>query len=174
MENKKFGEEEQQYCSAQSVIYHNHCLGDNDSHAGHVSTVPGTYLEWPSRLGVHSRGIPRNYLQLPSLAGPPAWDESASCRIGEGHGHNLPSQIEFHRDSDVEDRNNDIYTAFHPNSDCIHSSLDGACSSGDDRDPSSIAGSRMILANIANVGTQPQQMAEIPEWDGCNLDYIIE
>jgi hypothetical protein len=47
MESKELGEEEQQYCTAQSPIYHNHCLGDNDSHTGHVSTVPRTFPEQP-------------------------------------------------------------------------------------------------------------------------------
>jgi hypothetical protein len=59
MESKELGEEEQQYCSAQSSIYHNYCLGDNDSHSGHVSTVPGTFLEQP-RQGIHNQGTPRN------------------------------------------------------------------------------------------------------------------
>jgi len=102
------------YCSAQSPIYHNHSMGDNESNAGHVSTVPDIVLE-RSRQGVYSWGTPTNDLQLLAISGTPAWDVCAFGRSGEHY--NPLSQIEFYHDSNTVGCNDDSDTALCRNSD---------------------------------------------------------
>ncbi len=83
-------------------------MGDNESNAGHVSTVLGTVPERP-RQGVYSQGTPINDLQLSPMAGTSVWDVCASGRSGECF--NPPSQIEFQHDYDVVGCNNDSISA---------------------------------------------------------------
>jgi hypothetical protein len=82
-------EDEEHYASAQSPMFQNNLLGDNNS--VHLSTVPGTYPENPMHGYLSKAFPPNNESQLSSLVGTPRWQPQRM--VQDNSNLKVPSQV---------------------------------------------------------------------------------
>jgi hypothetical protein len=166
--------------SSTSASAMNHAFQESDSIKD--STVPETFLECPRQIFD---------LQVSSLGGTPRW---APPTTGDAAPSNLnvPSQVEVRqsmstlgstrRDSihsncdngddeaenwSVMDRSSPTFAStFLPGDSPTVATGLMALSRSDDRS--------RVLANVTNLPNGAQSTMDIPEWDGCNPDFIMK
>jgi hypothetical protein len=187
-EEQKEEEEEERSRSEQSPLYQNRLLQDMDS--VHCSTVPGTVPDRQRHPGYVRGSVDYNESQLSSLGGTPRWQVPTSYLVGVDD-CNPPTHVESrctppvtNDNSAAEGRRNSGSTI--GTSHQKENNFPSGISTMVDKDPSQRNASDLlsfahhaedpaVLRNVTNVrnGTEEQDSAGIPEWDGCNPDHVL-
>jgi hypothetical protein len=170
--------------SSTSASAMNHAFQESDS--VNDSTVPGTFLEHPRQIFDS---------QVSTLGGTPRW---APPTTGDAAPSNLnvPSKVEVHQSMSTlgSTRRDSIYSNCDNGNDeaenwsaydreIDHSSPTFASTFPPGDSPTVATGlmalSRSddrsrVLANVTNLPNGAQSTMDIPEWDGCNPDFIMK